>query len=109
MKNQKKKRSSGPCSGARAAGASPTSSPEIGRVATPGKSDRSLIEVAAAVIERPDGSFLLAQRPPGKLYAGWWEFPGGKVNPGESAAEALEREILEELGITVVRAYPWIT
>src|SRR5438874_747441 len=107
MKNQKKKRSSGPCSAARAAAASPTSSPATGRVAwaapgrvaLPGKSDRALIEVAAAVIERPDGSFLLAQRPPGKVYAGWWEFPGGKVHPGESAAEALEREILEELGI----------
>jgi 8-oxo-dGTP diphosphatase len=68
-----------------------------------------VIEVAAAVIERPDGSFLLAQRPPGKVYAGYWEFPGGKVHPGETAAAALAREILEELGITVLRAYPWIT
>jgi 8-oxo-dGTP diphosphatase len=68
-----------------------------------------MIEVAAAVIERPDGSFLLAQRPAGKVYAGWWEFPGGKVHPGETAAEALARELLEELGISVVRAYPWIT
>jgi 8-oxo-dGTP diphosphatase len=68
-----------------------------------------MIEVAAAVIERPDGAFLLAQRPPGKVYAGYWEFPGGKVHGGETAAEALEREILEELGITVVRAYPWIS
>jgi 8-oxo-dGTP diphosphatase len=68
-----------------------------------------VIEVAAAVIERADGSFLLAQRPPGKVYAGWWEFPGGKVHPGETAVEALARELVEELGITVVRAYPWIT
>jgi len=68
-----------------------------------------VIEVAAAVIERPDGSYLLAQRPAGKVYAGWWEFPGGKVDPGESAADALEREIHEELGITVVRAYPWLS
>ena len=68
-----------------------------------------MIEVAAAVIERPDGSYLLAQRPAGKVYAGWWEFPGGKVDPGESAADALEREIHEELGITVVRAYPWLS
>ena len=68
-----------------------------------------MIEVAAAVIERPDGSFLLAQRPPGKVYAGYWEFPGGKVEPGEAAEQALSRELHEELGIDVERAYSWIT
>jgi 8-oxo-dGTP diphosphatase len=68
-----------------------------------------VVEVAAAVIERPDGSFLLAQRPAGKPYAGWWEFPGGKVEHGEPAAEALERELHEELGIHVEKAYPWIS
>jgi 8-oxo-dGTP diphosphatase len=68
-----------------------------------------LIEVAAAVIQRPDGSFLLAQRPVGKVYAGYWEFPGGKVEPGERAASALSRELHEELGIDVERAYPWLT
>jgi 8-oxo-dGTP diphosphatase len=68
-----------------------------------------VIEVAAAVIERPDGSFLLAQRPPGKVYAGYWEFPGGKVEPGEAAEQALARELHEELGIDVEQAYPWIT
>lgn len=67
------------------------------------------IEVAAAVIERPDGSFLLAQRPAGKVYEGWWEFPGGKVEAGEPVADALARELHEELGIEVVGAYPWIT
>jgi 8-oxo-dGTP diphosphatase len=67
------------------------------------------LEVAAAVIERPDGSFLLAQRPAGKVYAGWWEFPGGKIEAGESAADALARELREELGIEVRRAYPWVT
>ena len=67
------------------------------------------VEVAAAVIQRPDGSFLLAQRPQGKAYAGYWEFPGGKVEPGEPVAEALSRELHEELGIDVERAYPWIT
>jgi len=67
------------------------------------------VEVAAAVIQRPDGSFLLAQRPPGKVYAGYWEFPGGKVEPGEPAAQALARELHEELGIEVETAYPWIT
>jgi 8-oxo-dGTP diphosphatase len=68
-----------------------------------------IVEVAAAIIERADGSFLLAQRPSGKVYAGYWEFPGGKVEPGEPAADALARELREELGIEVRRAYPWIT
>jgi len=68
-----------------------------------------VIDVVAAVIERADGSFLLAQRPPGKVYAGWWEFPGGKVDAGEPLARALERELHEELGIRVVKAYPWIS
>jgi 8-oxo-dGTP diphosphatase len=67
-----------------------------------------LVEVVAAVIERPDGSFLLAQRPAGKVYAGYWEFPGGKVEPGEPLAEALGRELHEELGIDVAVAHPWI-
>ncbi len=67
------------------------------------------IEVAAAVIERPDGTFLMASRPAGKVYAGWWEFPGGKVEPGEAPRHALERELREELGIAVRRAYPWLT
>ncbi|MGQ0578198.1 MAG: Nudix family hydrolase [Betaproteobacteria bacterium] len=67
------------------------------------------MNVAAAVIERDDGSFLLARRPPGKAYAGYWEFPGGKVQAGEPVAEALRRELLEELGIGLVQAYPWIT
>jgi 8-oxo-dGTP diphosphatase len=66
------------------------------------------VEVVAAVIERPDGSFLLAQRPRGKVYAGYWEFPGGKVEPGEPLAAALARELHEELGIVVEIAYPWI-
>jgi 8-oxo-dGTP diphosphatase len=69
----------------------------------------AIVDVAAAVIERPDGSFLLAQRPAGKVYAGWWEFPGGKVEAGEPAADALARELHEELGIDVEAAYPWIT
>jgi len=68
-----------------------------------------VVEVAAAVIQRPDGAFLLAQRPAGKVYAGYWEFPGGKVEAGEHAAAALARELHEELGIDVQRAYPWIT
>ena len=66
------------------------------------------VEVAAAVVQRPDGSFLLAQRPAGKVYAGWWEFPGGKIEDGEPAEAALARELHEELGIVVRTAYPWI-
>src|SRR5206468_11898976 len=67
-----------------------------------------ITRVAAAVIVRPDGDVLLAQRPPGKPYAGYWEFPGGKLEPGETAAAALARELHEELGLTVERAAPWI-
>ena len=68
-----------------------------------------MVEVAAAVIQRADGAFLLARRPAGKVYAGYWEFPGGKVEVGEQAAAALGRELHEELGIDVHRAWPWIT
>jgi 8-oxo-dGTP diphosphatase len=68
-----------------------------------------IVDVAVAVITRADGSFLLARRPEGKPYAGYWEFPGGKVNAGESRRHALERELLEELAIDAQHAYPWIT
>ena len=68
-----------------------------------------MIEVAAAVLVRPDGAFLLAQRPAGKVYAGYWEFPGGKIEPGEAADAALARELHEELGIDIGEAYPWLT
>lgn len=66
------------------------------------------VEVVAAVIQRAGGEFLLAQRPAGKVYAGYWEFPGGKVEPGEPAIDALARELHEELGIEVEQAFPWI-
>ncbi|WP_412478842.1 Nudix family hydrolase [Azonexus sp. IMCC34839] len=69
-----------------------------------------IVEVAAAVMLRADSSeFLLAQRPEGKVYAGYWEFPGGKVEPGESVRDALIRELQEELGITVTACSPWLT
>lgn len=67
------------------------------------------VDVAVAILTRPDGSVLLARRPEGKVYAGYWEFPGGKVEPGEAVADALVREIDEEMGIQVERAFPWIT
>ena len=66
------------------------------------------VEVVAAVILREDGRFLLGQRPAGKVYAGYWEFPGGKVEPDEPPLAALKRELREELGIEVERAYPWL-
>ena len=67
-----------------------------------------IVEVSAAVLQRPDNSFLLARRPPDKIWAGYWEFPGGKIEPGETAYHALVRELKEELGITVQIAYPWL-
>lgn len=76
---------------------------------TPSPSGERVVQVAAAVVLKPDGRFLLAQRPRGKVYEGYWEFPGGKIERGESARAALDRELREELGIEVTRAYPWIT
>ncbi len=67
-----------------------------------------ITEVAAAVIEKPDGSFLLGQRAADTFYPGYWEFPGGKVEANETPREALIRELHEELEIEVVRATPWI-
>ncbi len=68
-----------------------------------------MLDVVAAVILKPDGRFLLAERPLGKVYAGYWEFPGGKVEPGETRLAALVRELHEELGIEVDGATPWLT
>jgi 8-oxo-dGTP diphosphatase len=67
------------------------------------------VHVAAAVLLAPDGRVLLAQRPEGKVYAGYWEFPGGKVEPGETPRDALARELEEELGVHPERVYPWLT
>ncbi len=67
-----------------------------------------ITDVAAAVIEREDGSFLLGQRAPDTFYPGYWEFPGGKVEQGETPRDALVRELHEELAIEVLRATPWI-
>lgn len=71
--------------------------------------ENRILDVSAAVLQREGGTFLLAQRPPDKIWAGYWEFPGGKVERGETAYQALVRELKEELGITVTTAYPWIT
>lgn len=67
------------------------------------------IEVAVAILIKSDGSFLLGQRPTGKPYAGYWEFPGGKLETGETVFHALQRELEEELGLQIHHATPWIT
>lgn len=77
-----------------------------------GPGERIPVDVAVGVlIERlPDGSegrFLLTSRPAGKVYAGHWEFPGGKVEAGESIAQALRRELREELGIEIGAVQSW--
>ncbi|MCB1936539.1 MAG: Nudix family hydrolase [Nitrosomonas sp.] len=68
-----------------------------------------IVEVAAGVIIRPDGSFLLTCRPEGKPYEGYWEFPGGKIEDYEAPLHALDRELYEELGIQIIKSDPWIT
>ena len=61
--------------------------------------DSAIVDVAVGVLVDAAGRFLLTSRPPGKVYAGWWEFPGGKLERGESVVAALVRELHEELGI----------
>ncbi|WP_052177725.1 Nudix family hydrolase [Methylotenera sp. G11] len=68
-----------------------------------------ITEAAVGVIQAPDGSVLLGQRPVGKPWSGYWEFPGGKVEAGELPAHALVRELQEELGIIPTQYYPWVT
>jgi 8-oxo-dGTP diphosphatase len=67
------------------------------------------VDVAVGVLieQRQDGRFLLTTRPPGKVWAGYWEFPGGKFEPGETVEQALRRELHEEIGITVGKVHPW--
>lgn len=68
-----------------------------------------LVNVAVAVVQRSDGCVLLAERPKGKSSGGFWEFPGGKFEAAENAEQALQREVSEEIGIDIDRAYPWMT
>jgi 8-oxo-dGTP diphosphatase len=68
-----------------------------------------ITHAAVGVIQREDGWVLLAERPVGKPWAGYWEFPGGKVEEGETPQQALKRELQEELGIEVASLYPWLT
>lgn len=69
----------------------------------------SITHAAVGVIQRDNGLVLLAERPVGKPWAGYWEFPGGKIEPNETPEQALKRELLEELGITATILYPWLT
>jgi 8-oxo-dGTP diphosphatase len=66
-----------------------------------------IVDVAVGVLIDAGGRFLLTSRPADKVYAGWWEFPGGKLERGESVAAALARELHEELGIDVLEVRPW--
>lgn len=72
-----------------------------------GGDQRQAVEVAVGVLFQPDGAFLLTSRPEGKVYAGHWEFPGGKLEAGETVAQALRRELHEELGIWIGEPQPW--
>ena len=76
------------------------------------KADAPATDVAVGILIRRDAegretAFLLTSRPPGKVYAGYWEYPGGKFEPGESVEQALARELHEELGIRIGAVHPW--
>ena len=75
----------------------------------PRSSDRSWVQVAVGVLMRSDDSFLLTSRPEGKAYEGFWEFPGGKLEAGETVEQALRRELQEEIGITIQDCTLWKT
>jgi 8-oxo-dGTP diphosphatase len=88
---------------------SPTGKPLVADASLPrdGGPDRKEVEVAVGVLIRDDGAFLLTSRPAGKVYAGYWEFPGGKVESGESVEQALRRELAEEIGVAIGAVHPW--
>ena len=70
---------------------------------------RPVTLVACGILMKEDGGFLMGSRPEGKPYAGYWEFPGGKLEFGESVHQALAREMREELGLMVKDSAPWVT
>lgn len=72
-----------------------------------GGENRAVVDVAVGVLIKPNGDFLLTSRPAGKVYAGYWEFPGGKFEPGESVEQALARELQEEIGIHTGQILRW--
>lgn len=71
------------------------------------QSERDFTEVAVGILLRDNGDFLLTTRPPGAYYEGYWEFPGGKLEAGESVDQALRRELYEELGIIIGSTKVW--
>lgn len=80
---------------------------ERSAAASSNSASRQPVDVAVGVLIDDAGRFLLTSRPAGKVYAGYWEFPGGKLEPGESVGQALRRELHEELGITIGAIEPW--
>ena len=81
-----------------------------GQIPRPAGADqRAMTQVAVGVLIRTDASFLLTTRPEGKAYAGHWEFPGGKMEAGETVEQALARELHEELGIHITQVTLWRT
>jgi 8-oxo-dGTP diphosphatase len=90
----------------------PTSQGERKSYHVMGNTDRPPVEVAVGVLVERDAAgrearFLMTSRPEGKVYAGYWEFPGGKLEAGETVEEALRRELIEEIGVTIGLAHPW--
>ena len=93
--------------GANPAPSFPTAGPFRPEAGT-GEGIRRVVPVAVGVVLRADGAVLLADRPGARAYAGYWEFPGGKIEAGESVEQALARELAEELRITVTESVPWL-
>ena len=68
---------------------------------------RTPVDVAVGILVDAQGRYLLTSRPPGKVFAGYWEFPGGKFEPGETVDQALRRELQEEIGVTIGPVQLW--
>ena len=78
-----------------------------GHVQREGGVDRATVDVAVGILINAQDQFLLTSRPPGKVYEGYWEFPGGKLEAGETVAQALKRELNEELGLDIGDVQLW--
>ena len=78
--------------------------PELARTTL---GQRPVTEVAVGILIRSNGDFLMTTRPAGKAYAGYWEFPGGKLEANETVIEALRRELIEEIGVVIEDVRIW--